>query len=158
NVTGVQTCALPISFFQIADGNNNDDRKNLLTILKNGKVGIGIDGQENAAKPTEILDIGKASDNGKNKVRIRDLWDTSIGGEDYKNVVVHDEGVLKIIDEINPEHLTYQSSEKIEELYLYSIQQKEKIIALKREINNLKQDKENMEKRLERLEEILNQR
>lgn len=45
--------------FQVGNGTNNSTGRNsALTILRNGKVGIGITGTEAAAKPTETLDVG----------------------------------------------------------------------------------------------------
>ncbi len=54
--------------FQVGIGTGTSTgSKNGLTILKNGNVGIGIDGQNDAAKPVEMLDLGKGT------IRIRSL-------------------------------------------------------------------------------------
>src|SRR5699024_2434546 len=64
---------------------------NAFTVLVEGRTGIGIDGEENDAKPTEMLDIGKG------RVKIRDLPVTS-GTNTQKIVVVDGDGVLRSID------------------------------------------------------------
>ena len=51
--------------------------------------------------------------------------------------------------------LTIQSLEKIEELYLHTIEQKDKIDAQQAEIDQLKKESEETKKRLERLEKLL---
>lgn len=86
--------------FQLSDGSATT-AKNLMTILKDGEVGIGIDGEDNAAKPTEMLDIGgypdeNPDDDDLHKVRIRDLPITD-GDANDKIVVVDGDGILKSV-------------------------------------------------------------
>lgn len=86
------------ALFQIGNGTDKESGvNNALTILKNGKVGIGIDGAEDAAKPTEILDIGKGN------VRIRDLYENISIDENDALVVVDSTGVLKILPDNSEE-------------------------------------------------------
>src|SRR5699024_9543801 len=75
--------------FQVGNGDATL-RHNALTILKNGNIGIGINGVGNQAKPQQTLDIGSG------KLRIRELPHTS-GSPDDSLVVVDDQGVLGVI-------------------------------------------------------------
>ncbi|MFM9403823.1 hypothetical protein ACKLNQ_18150, partial [Myroides odoratimimus] len=72
-----------------------DYRKNAITVLRDGFTGIGIDGVEESAKPTQMLDIGKGN------VRVRDLV-TSSGKITDKIVVADSEGVLKTVTSTMP--------------------------------------------------------
>ncbi|MGL2987883.1 hypothetical protein ACSVH5_09825 [Flavobacterium sp. RSSA_27] len=76
-------------------GPGANDRRNALTILKSGKVGIGLD-QSTLHKPSERLDIGVG------KVRIRELADPtklidSEGDASNKLVTLSSTGILKIM-------------------------------------------------------------
>ncbi|MBB6372166.1 hypothetical protein [Chryseobacterium shigense] len=75
--------------FQV--GNGSSTRNNALTILRNGKVGIGITGTEAAAKPTETLDVGSGG------VKIRAVntaaYTSSVSTD--KIVVADANGILK---------------------------------------------------------------
>lgn len=78
--------------FQVGNGaNNSTQRNNALTILRNGKVGIGITGTEAAAKPTEALDVGSGG------VKIRAVntaaYTSSVSTD--KIVVADANGILK---------------------------------------------------------------
>lgn len=66
---------------------------NALTILKNAHTGIGIIGQEAAAKPTEMLDIGSEG------VRIRDINTAPYQGDIQTDrlVVANTNGILKTL-------------------------------------------------------------
>lgn len=78
--------------FQLGIGSGTGiGRKNAVTILKNGQVGIGINGQDNTAKPTEMLDVGSGN------VKVRSL-PANAGGATDKVVVVDTGGVLKSVD------------------------------------------------------------
>ncbi|MGL5274666.1 hypothetical protein [Myroides sp.] len=81
------------SVFQVGIGETviGGYRRNGITILRDGFTGIGIDGVEEAAKPTQMLDIGKGN------VRVRDLSKTA-GQKTDKLVVADPDGVLKTID------------------------------------------------------------
>lgn len=84
--------ALTDPVLQIGIGRNSASYKNAITVLHNGKTGIGIIGTEAAAKPTEMLDIGSGN------VRIRDI-NTSVGNTVTDRMVVADsDGVLKTVD------------------------------------------------------------
>lgn len=72
-----------------------ENRKNALTILKNGKVGVGLFGTENNVKPQEMLHIG-TGDLLNHKVRIEDLPST-IGTVSDSIVVVDGTGILRSI-------------------------------------------------------------
>src|SRR5690554_222769 len=67
------------------------DRRNAVTVLKNGNTGIGIAGTEAAAKPTERLDIGSGN------VRVREINTVAGDAETDKIVVADADGVLKTI-------------------------------------------------------------
>lgn len=83
--------------FVVGNGTGDGaDRNNALTILKDGRIGMGIDGNTDAAKPSEMLDIGKG------KVRIRALPQTKGSAFSDSIVTVNSEGVLK---SINPKSL-----------------------------------------------------
>src|SRR5690625_2101493 len=94
--------------FEIGNGTgfNGEDPNNALTILKKGWTGIGIIGINNAAKPTEMLDIGENPDDNAgyedlHKVKIRDLPRTdgalALPTPD-KIVTVDPDGVLRSVD------------------------------------------------------------
>ncbi|RYE18357.1 MAG: hypothetical protein EOP51_22130, partial [Sphingobacteriales bacterium] len=76
-------------------------RRNAFTVLKNGNIAIGVDGLENAAKPTERLDIGLGDVNADNKgsIRIRAINTAAYAGDVVtdKLVVADATGVLKTI-------------------------------------------------------------
>lgn len=67
------------------------NRRNAVTVLKNGNTGIGIAGTEAAAKPTERLDIGSGN------VRVREINTVAGDAETDKIVVADADGVLKTI-------------------------------------------------------------
>lgn len=94
NLTGVlpNTWDASHPLFVLGNGEDAGSRNNALTILKNGYTGIGIDGSTAAAKPSEMLDIGKGN------VRIRELPDTDGDAVNDKIVVVDDQGVLRSIE------------------------------------------------------------
>ncbi len=69
--------------FQVGNGASRTNRNNALTILRNGKVGVGIIGSEAAAKPTEAFDVGSGG------VKIR-----SINGATYTSSVTTDKIVV----------------------------------------------------------------
>src|SRR5699024_4945176 len=71
------------------------NRRNALTILKNGKVGLGNFATNNNVKPQEMLHIG-TGDMLKHKVRIEDLPRTE-GIIADSIVVVDSDGILKSI-------------------------------------------------------------
>lgn len=71
------------------------NRRNALTILKNGKVGLGNFATNNNVKPQEMLHIG-TGDMLKHKVRIEDLPRTE-GTIADSIVVVDSDGILKSI-------------------------------------------------------------
>lgn len=78
--------------FQVGNGaNNSTARNNALTILRNGKVGIGITGTEATAKPTETFDVGSGG------VKIRAVntaaYTSSVSTD--KIVVADANGILK---------------------------------------------------------------
>lgn len=77
--------------FQIGNGQSYSGRQNALTVLKNGKVGLGISGNEAGAKPEKMLDIGSG------KLQIRDLPTTPGNLEEDSIVVTNSEGVLKTV-------------------------------------------------------------
>lgn len=85
------------AIFQIGNGGSGvgtgPDRNNALTILKNANVGIGINGIEDNAKPTEMLDVGSG------KVKVRELPNTD-GNTTDRIVVVDNVGVLKSVESI----------------------------------------------------------
>lgn len=85
--------------FVIGNGSGlTKNRKNALTILKNGKMGIGIDGYDDLAKPTEMFDLGKG------RLRVRKLPDTQ-GAIIDRIVVVNNKGIL---GSLNPKELKSQ--------------------------------------------------
>lgn len=78
--------------FQVGNGtNNNTGRNNALTVLRNGKVGIGINGIDAAAKPTETFDVGSGG------VKVRAINSASYTSSIItdKIVVADANGVLK---------------------------------------------------------------
>src|SRR5690554_5391032 len=83
--------------FQIGIGTSpiTANRKNALTILKNGKVGIGNFATNNNVKPQEMLHIG-TGDTLNHRVRIEDLPRT-VGTVADSIVVVDNLGILKSI-------------------------------------------------------------
>lgn len=83
--------------FQIGIGTSSvaANRKNALTILKNGKVGLGNFATNNNVKPKEILHIG-TGDTINHKVRIQDLPKT-LGTASDSIVVVDNIGILRSI-------------------------------------------------------------
>lgn len=83
--------------FVIGNGLNRSQTKNAMTVLKNGFVGIGLEGTGSNAKPKSRLDIGSG------EVRIRDLPD-SLGNINESNIVVvktatsnHQKGILRSV-------------------------------------------------------------
>lgn len=90
----------PIFEIGIGDGYFGTNPRNALTVLKNGRVGIGIKGVDSNAKPTEILDIGSSNEHAYeklHKVKIRDLPKTD-GNHLDQIVTVDDSGVLRSVD------------------------------------------------------------
>lgn len=95
------------ALFQVGNGNQTGPSlpSSALTILKNGYTGIGLDGVEALAKPTERLDIGNS--NGSNSgystglggVRIRAINTAAYTGSiaTDKVVVADANGVLKTV-------------------------------------------------------------
>lgn len=83
--------------FQIGIGTSpvTANRKNALTILKNGKVGLGNFAANNNVKPQEMLHIG-TGDTLNHRVRIEDLPRT-VGTVADSIVVVDNLGILKSI-------------------------------------------------------------
>ncbi|MFD2037534.1 hypothetical protein ACFSKL_22260 [Belliella marina] len=81
------------AIFQVGIGGTAATRRNAMTVLKNGNIGVGIIGTEAAAKPTERLDVGSLG------VRIRDINTAPYAGNSATdNVVVADgNGVLKTV-------------------------------------------------------------
>lgn len=79
--------------FQVGNGSGAgiNERNNALTILKDGRVGIGFKGSDNTTKPEEILDIGSGL------VRIRELRQTSGDFSQDSIVVVDGDGILKSV-------------------------------------------------------------
>ena len=75
------------AFFQLGNGTSAATRSNIMTVLKNGNIGIGL----GTAKPNERLEI-----NGGN-VKISTL-NTNTGAATDKIVVVDPSGVLKSIN------------------------------------------------------------
>lgn len=75
---------------QVGNGGSGASRRNAMTILTNGNVGIGIEGTEVAAKPTQRLDIGSGS------VKIRDI-NTNVGASNDRIVVADADGILKTL-------------------------------------------------------------
>lgn len=94
NVTWTATDAL----FQIGNGGGILSRSNAVTVLKNGHTGIGINGTEASAKPTEMLDIGAQG------VRIRDINTVAYQGNASvdRQVVADPNGVLKTVAGTTP--------------------------------------------------------
>ncbi len=80
--------------FVIGNGYKNSEegepphRHNAVTVLKKGWVGIGIDGDDDSAKPTEMLDIGSGN------LRVREL-PAQLGNSTDSLVVVDENGILK---------------------------------------------------------------
>ncbi|KQT26062.1 hypothetical protein ASG22_05130 [Chryseobacterium sp. Leaf405] len=66
--------------FQVGNGFSNPAWFNAMTILKNGKTGVGIVGTKAAAKPTELLDIVGAATAGNGGVKIRNINSTAYTG------------------------------------------------------------------------------
>ncbi|MDQ8006028.1 MAG: hypothetical protein REI64_14595 [Pedobacter sp.] len=99
------------ALFQIGNGSVEDEKsQNALTILKNGKTGIGIPGyffedpaslitNENSVKPTELLDLGGAATAGNGGLKIRNINSAAYAGNAAtdKVVVADATGVLKTI-------------------------------------------------------------
>lgn len=79
----------PLPLFQIGNGFWGS-RNNAFTVLQSGNIGIGINGVNAVAKPTERLDIGSGN------VRIRTIY-TAAGGATDRVVVADANGVLKTI-------------------------------------------------------------
>lgn len=80
---------------QVGNGGSGASRRNAMTILTNGNVGIGIEGTEVAAKPTQRLDIGSGS------VKIRDI-NTNVGASNDRIVVADADGILKTLKAAMP--------------------------------------------------------
>jgi len=93
----VETDAL----FQVGNGSSvtpNTSFNNAMTILRNGHTAIGVDGEEDDAKPTELLDLGGNAFQGEGGLRIRNINSADYTGEiTDKIVVATPEGVLKTI-------------------------------------------------------------
>lgn len=85
----------PILQIGIGTGPVAADRKNALTILKNGKVGIGNFATNNNVKPKEMLHIG-TGETLNHRVQIEDLPNT-LGTVSDSIVVVDNDGILKSI-------------------------------------------------------------
>jgi hypothetical protein len=83
--------------FQVGNGaNNTTQRNNALTILRDGKVGIGITGAEAAAKPKETFDVGS----GGVKIRAINTGPYTGNAATDKIVVADADGVLKTISAV----------------------------------------------------------
>lgn len=87
------------AIFQIGNGDNPSSQSNAITVLKNGNTGIGISGLEDAAKPTELLDLGGKATAGSGGVKIRNINSAAYTGSASDNLVVADAaGILKTIN------------------------------------------------------------
>lgn len=93
----VQTDAL----FQVGNGSSvtpNTSFNNAMTILRNGHTAIGINGEEDNAKPTELLDLGGAPSQGNGGLRVRNINSAAYTGTSADRIVVANaSGVLKTV-------------------------------------------------------------
>lgn len=89
------------ALFQIGNGSSvspNTSFNNAITVLRNGKTAIGVNGEEDDAKPTELLDLGGAQFVGRGGLRIRNINTTAYTGTSADRIVVATStGVLKTV-------------------------------------------------------------
>ncbi|AYN02255.1 hypothetical protein [Chryseobacterium sp. 3008163] len=95
--TPVQDDAL----FQIGNGNSYTPPytfNNAMTVLRNGNTAIGVSGEEDDAKPTELLDLGGTQFAGRGGLRIRNINTTAYTGTSADRIVVATStGVIKSV-------------------------------------------------------------
>lgn len=93
----VQTDAL----FQVGNGSSvtpNTSYNNAMTILRNGHTAIGVSGEEDDAKPTELLDLGGTQFAGSGGLRIRNINAAAYTGTSADRIVVATStGVIKSV-------------------------------------------------------------
>src|SRR5690606_21013070 len=89
----VETDAL----FQVGNSGFYINKSNAITVLKNAHTAIGVDGTEEDAKPTELLDLGGEATAGKGGLKIRNINSAAYTGNTTtdKIVVADADGVLK---------------------------------------------------------------
>lgn len=89
------------ALFQIGNGSSvspNVTYNNAMTVLRNGKTAIGVNGEENDAKPTELLDLGGNQSSGNGGLRIRNINTSAYTGAATDRLIVTDaNGVLKSV-------------------------------------------------------------
>ena len=88
------------ALFQVGNG-NNATRNNAVTVLKNAHTAIGVAGVDEAAKPTELLDLGGTATAGNGGLKIRNINSAAYTGDvtTDKLVVADADGVLKTVDQ-----------------------------------------------------------
>ncbi|MDF2552532.1 MAG: hypothetical protein K0R77_1807 [Chryseobacterium sp.] len=95
--TPVQDDAL----FQIGNGNSYTPPytfNNAMTVLRNGNTAIGVNGEEDDAKPTELLDLGGTQFAGRGGLRIRNINAAAYTGTSADRIVVATStGVIKSV-------------------------------------------------------------
>ena len=100
-VTGTAGSPVPADpLFQVGNGvlDPIPTFNNALTILKNAHTAIGVNGAEDTAKPTELLDLGGTATQGNGGLRIRNINSSAYTGTATDRVVVaNPSGVLKTV-------------------------------------------------------------
>ncbi|KQN32480.1 hypothetical protein ASE92_17935 [Pedobacter sp. Leaf41] len=102
NSQPVETDAL----FQVGNGSSvtpNTSFNNAMTVLRNGRTAIGVNGVEDNAKPTELLDLGGNATAGEGGLKIRNINSPAYAGDltTDKIVVADNTGILKTVPSSN---------------------------------------------------------
>lgn len=103
NAIATGTAGSPVptdALFQVGNGvlDPFPTFNNALTILKNAHTAIGVNGVEDTAKPTELLDLGGSATTGNGGLRIRNINSTAYTGTAADRIVVANAaGVLKTV-------------------------------------------------------------
>jgi hypothetical protein len=103
NAIATGTAGSPVptdALFQVGNGvvDPFPTFNNALTILKNAHTAIGVNGVEDIAKPTELLDLGGSATQGNGGLRIRNINSAAYTGTATDRIVVaNPTGVLKTV-------------------------------------------------------------
>lgn len=89
------------ALFQVGNGSSATpyiSYNNAMTILRNSHTAIGVSGEEDAAKPTELLDLGGTATSGNGGLRIRNINSSAYTGTATDRIVVANAtGILKTV-------------------------------------------------------------
>ncbi len=85
--------------FQLGNGISTANGKNAITVLRDSRTAIGVNGMNEAALPTELLDLGGDGNFGQSGLRIRNINSVAYTGNTAtdKVVVADASGVLKTV-------------------------------------------------------------